>query len=206
MLLLTAIIAIVAWSKPVHHSPAELTFSRFQDASAVEWIYAPGSLVLFVNITNGGTEPVWFREKVQVQVGGHWNQPESVRWLCGGPTWPGDRVESVAAVVPRDAEAVRLLVDCRHATSYDTVLDFLNCHGLNARFPALRRWSYWGLANLRQIAGWQKTNYEFLVPPRVSSPGESRDNLHNEITSPDAASPLCLHPDRQGRGTGEFCR
>jgi hypothetical protein len=176
---LTAIVAIVIGAKIVRHSQANLTFSRFKDGGAVEGVEAPGSLVLFVNITNVGTEPVWFREKVQMQVGGHWSEAISVRWLCGGPTWPGIGEECIAAVVPSGAEAVRPLVDCRHATPYDAILDFLNRHGLNNRFPALRQWSYWGLANLGPISGWQKTSYQFAVPANLSPPSESLVKLHD---------------------------
>jgi hypothetical protein len=202
----SAIIAIVAGSTSPRHSRAQLTFSRFEDVSAVDWIDAPGSSVLFVNITNGGTEPVWFREKVQVQAGGHWNEPVSVRWLCGGPTWPGTGEECVAAVVPRGSEAVRLLVDCRHATSYDAALDLLNRHGLNSRFPALRRWSYWGLANLPQVAGWQRSDYQFVVPVHVTPPGESCGSLHNEVTSSDGGWRVLFALVGQGPAAAEFCR
>src|SRR6266581_4632322 len=139
-IVLSAAIAVFVWFKTTSRPRVQLTLSRLQDVHEVDWIDAPDHLVVFVNIANRSTEPVWFREMVQIKMDANWGEPEAVRWLSGGPTWPGPKEECVAAVVPRKAEAVRLLVDCRHPTLYDTVLHFLNRYGFNARFPELRRW------------------------------------------------------------------
>jgi hypothetical protein len=157
----------------------DVIVSRVQDAHELDWIEdSDQDVAIFVRIVVSGTEPVWFRrERTQFRAAGVWGKPEDARWLETGPIWPAEDREYLAAVVPRNSNALRLFLDCRHPTLYDTLINLLNQPQYAARFPRLRQWGYWGFSNLRLVAGWRRVSYRLAVPE------------HNKVTRANSGGP-----------------
>jgi hypothetical protein len=109
-----------------NHSKLEMSLARVVDVrdtnllASLDWRFpiddTNADWVVMMKVKNRSGHTVWFgHEKVQSKVKGRWLETEDVAWLnsqyYGARVAPHSQEDLVVAVVPQDAEAVRLIVE-----------------------------------------------------------------------------------------------
>jgi len=186
------------------------SLSASRDPAAVRLVSAHAdseakARTITVEFARAQSSRVWFDSnlRMQAKVNGCWLAPQTFLERERHLLLKTNR-ESIEFTVPRGAEACRLLVEYRVGSSpYCRAYFALQKHGLMSKFPNLCHFVLKLFPNQPTLRHWSP---ELIIPAQSPVISARSPTSHNEVTAPDAASPVCLRSVVCGRGTGEFCR